>query len=160
MQMRFTAFSLRTGGKQTRSAAFSLVEVVISLAILGITFAGLVYGYAMSSGRAEWSAYSLAAQSLAMQGLEQARAARWAPQDWPPVDELGTTNLTQAEVLDLPAGGGAPVLATNYISITSVSSDPPLRQLRVDCVWMLKGSPSKHYGPFTNTVISFRAADK
>ncbi len=151
MSVRIRTKSIRTG--------FTLVEVVVSIAITALAFAGVVYGYIGTGQRAEWSAYSLAAQSLAMQGVEQARAAKWDPQAWPPVDELGTTNYTQVEQLDVPVAG-QPVLATNRISITTVSTSPPLRQLRADSVWMLISRPPGARGPFTNTVVTYRTCDQ
>ena len=54
-----------------RRTAFTLAEVVIALAILAILIQGIVFGYISSARRAEWSAHSLAAQSLACQGVEQ-----------------------------------------------------------------------------------------
>jgi len=142
-----------------QAAAFTLVEVVVAVAVIALTFAVVVYGYLRTADRAEWSAYSLAAQSLAMQGVEQARAAKWDPQAWPVVDELGATNLVQVEPLDVPVVR-EPVMATNYISVTTVSANPPLRQLRADCVWSLKGRPAGIAGPFTNTTITLRAPDQ
>src|SRR5690606_34562455 len=50
---------------RARLAAVTLVEVVLSLAIMGISFGAIIMGYVMSARRAEWSAYSLAANSLA-----------------------------------------------------------------------------------------------
>ena len=140
-------------------AGFTLTEVVVSIAITATSFAGVIYGYVGTSMRAEWSAYSLAAQSLAMEGVEQARSAKWDPQAWPPVDELGVTNYTQVDELDVPVSG-KPVLATNYISITTVSTVPPLRKLRADCVWMLTCRPEGASGPFTNTITTYRAVDQ
>ena len=142
-----------------QNSGFSLAEVVVSIAITATTFAGVIYGYVGTGVRAEWSAYSLAAQSLAMEGVEQARAAKWDPQAWPPVDELGVTNYTQVDQLDVPVSG-LPILATNYISISTVSTSPPLRKLRADCVWMLTSRPPTACGPFTNTVITYRAVDQ
>ena len=142
-----------------QNTGFSLAEVVVSIAITATSFAGIIYGYVGTGVRAEWSAYSLAAQSLAMEGVEQARAAKWDPQAWPPVDELGITNYTQVDQLDVPVSG-QPILATNYISITTVSTVPALRKLRADCVWMLTSRPQSACGPFTNTVITYRAVDQ
>ncbi len=142
-----------------RQSGFTLTEVVVALAIVALTFAAVIYGYLRTTDRAEWSAYSLAAQSLAMQGVEQARAAKWDPRAWPVVDELGTTNFVQVEALDVPVAG-EPVLATNYIRVTTVSVDPPLRELRADCVWMLRSRPAGIAGPFTNTAVTLRAADQ
>jgi type II secretory pathway pseudopilin PulG len=143
----------------SRKAGFTLAEVVISTAIILMTLGGVIYGYVKTTDRAEWSAYSLAAQSLALQGVEQTRAAKWDPQAWPPIDQLGTTNFVQVEQLDVPENG-SPVLATNYISVTLVSSNPPLKQLRADCVWELRHRPANSRGPFTNTAITLRAADQ
>jgi len=133
---------------------FTLAEVVISLAIVALVMGGVLTGYIMTATRAEWSAYSQAAHSVAMQGIEQARAAKWDPQAWPKVDDLGVTNYTQVEILDVPVAG-TPVYATNFIQVTEVSANPPLRQIRADCVW-----PFIKRGPFTNTVITLRAPDQ
>jgi hypothetical protein len=123
-----------------------------------LSFGEVIFGYVLTADRAQWSAYSLAAQSLALQGVEQARAAKWDPKAWPAIDELGVTNYTQVELLDVPISG-QPIQATNYISVTVVSQDPPLRQLRADCVWrLLNGQRSR--GPFTNTVVTLRTADQ
>lgn len=142
------------GGKRRRRSGFTLAEVVISMAILTIVIEGVIYGYVTSARRAEWSAHSLAAQSLALQGMEQARAAKWDPQAWPPVDELAPTNYTQAGTLDIPVSG-QPQYATNYISVAVVSANPPLRQIRADCVWEFMSR-----GLFTNTAITLRAPDQ
>ena len=53
-------------------------------------FAGVIYGYVFLTEQAAWSAYSLTAHSLAMQGVEQDRSAKWDPQAWSLVDELAT----------------------------------------------------------------------
>lgn len=147
-----------------RERGFTLVEVVVAVALITLTFAGVIYGYVRTADRAEWSSYSLAAQSLAMQGVEQARAAKWDSQAWPvvdelPVGELGVTNFMQVQELDVPVVG-EPVLATNYISVTTVSVNPPLRELRADCVWALKSRPAGITGPFTNTAVTLRTADQ
>ena len=59
------------------NAAFTLVEVVISVAILAMVMAGTIYGYVQINRNAEWNSMSYAAQSFALQGLEQVRAAKW-----------------------------------------------------------------------------------
>jgi prepilin-type N-terminal cleavage/methylation domain-containing protein len=140
--------------KQNTTSGFTLTEVVIAIVVLAIIIQGVIYGYIDSSRRAEWNGRSLAAQSLASQGVEQARAARWDPQAWPIVDELPPTNYVEVDTLDIPLAGPA-IYATNYISITTVSANPLLRQIRADCVWNFLGRRS-----FTNTVITFRAPDQ
>ena len=96
-------------------AAFSLIELVIAVGILVATIAGLIYGYLQANRVAEWSAMSLAAQSYAMQGAEQARAADWRPRDPVPLtgaatgygtmDELPPTNYSQEDFMDIPCKG-------------------------------------------------------
>lgn len=137
-------------------AGITLVEVVLSLAIMGISLGAIIMGYTMSARRAEWSAYSLAANSLAMQRLEQSRAAKWDLLTTPVIDELVSTNFpVQTSILDVPISGLNIAYATNYTQITSVSATPPLRMVRVDCVW-----PFKNQGLFTNTMITYRAPDQ
>jgi prepilin-type N-terminal cleavage/methylation domain-containing protein len=138
----------------TASRGFTLAEVVIAIAVLAIVVQGVIYGYIAATRRAEWSAHSLAAQSLASQGVEQARAAKWDPQAWPVVDELPPTNFVQADILDIPVMH-SPIYATNYISIRTASANPPLREIRADCVWGFFTGKT-----FTNTVVTLRAPDQ
>lgn len=139
----------------TRSA-FTLAEVLIALAILSITVAGIVAGYVYSAQRAEWSAFSLAAQSLAMQRVEQVRACKWDPLGWPPVDELVNSNFPPVvDVMDVPIAGTNILYATTYTQIGTVSTSPPLRVIRVDTVW-----PFQQRGVFTNTIVTYRAPDQ
>ncbi len=124
-----------------------------------VGFGGILMGYVLSTDRAEWSSYSLAAHSLALQDLEQARSAKWDPLAWPPVDELGTTNYTHMEVLDLPIAG-TPRYATCHVSVANVSINPPLREIRSSVVWSVPWRKGALCGPFTNSVITMRAADQ
>jgi Tfp pilus assembly protein PilV len=154
----YLVISGQAARQHQQTAGFTLAEVVVAIAVATLAFGGVIFGYVLTADRAQWSAYSLAAQSLALQGVEQARAAKWDPKAWPAVDELGVTNYTQVDMLDVPVSGRA-VQATNHISVSVVSQDPPLRQLRADCVWcMTNGRRSR--GPFTNTVITLRTADQ
>ena len=122
--------------------------------VLGLVVGGMFQGYVMATHMAEWNAHSLAAQSLAFQATESARAAKWDPQAWPKIDELGVTNFTQIDILDVPVRN-TPIYATNYVSVTWARQNPPIRQIQADCVWTL-GSR----GPFTNSVVTLRAADQ
>lgn len=137
----------------------TLVEVVISLSISCLIFAGVILGYVQTSDRAEWSSYSLAAQSLAMQAVEQARGGKWDPSAWPPVDEMQPTNYTTIETLDVPVAG-TPVLATNYVVIREVTTTPPLREMSAMCVWCMPGRKDGRRGPFTNSVVTLRSRDQ
>lgn len=147
------------GRRRENNSGFSLIEVVIALLISTTIFATVIYAYVGANDRSEWSAYSFAAQSLAQQSIEQVRTAQWVPQNWPPIDKLGVTNYTRVEVLDI-ALSGIPVLATNYVSVTTVTNSPEIRQLRSDCVWMFVSRYHGAAGPFTNTAVTFRAADQ
>ena len=134
----------------------SLVEACIALAVTAVAVGGSVNGYILTINRAEWSAYSLAAHSLAMQRMEQMRAAKWDTGASPPVDQIITANFGPvANVLDVPISGTNIVYATNYTTITTVSVNPPLKMVRVDCAW-----PFMQRGIFTNTLISYRAPDQ
>ncbi len=154
-----TGINTRAGRHRRDVSGFTLVEVVIAVLISTIIFATVVYAYVGANDRSEWSAYSFAAQSLAHQAIEQARTAKWDPQNWPAYDDLGVTNYTQVEILDVPLSG-PPVLATNYVSISTVTNSPEIRQLRADCVWVLVTRYHGAAGPFTNTAVTFRASDQ
>jgi type II secretory pathway pseudopilin PulG len=149
--------------------AFTLVEVMISLSVFALVSVGLIYGYVQSNRMAEWEATSLAAQSFASEGAEQARDANWRPRDTPvtngpgTMDELppgtniiGGTNL----VLDIPGGGqpNSTFYVTNIITVTTISNNnPPLRQIRSDAIWKFAATGTKLY---TNTTILLRAPDQ
>ena len=152
--MRITTKSGRR--REATSRAFSLVEVVLSMAIAAVAIGGMVYGYIMSAQRAEWSAYSLAAQSLAVQRSEQTRACKWDPSGFPPVDELVAANFpVVVDILDIPISGTNLVYATNWTTITTVSTTPALRMIQVDCVWKFMNR-----GVFTNTIVTYRGPDQ
>ena len=143
-----------TGAGRSAQTGFTLMEVVLSLTIMALVFHGILKAYTMAGQRAEWSAHSLAAQSLAMQQVEAMRAAKWDPQAWPIVDEGGLTNFRSTDILDVPVGR-LPYFATNVVAVTTVTVNPPLRQIRADCIWQFKPR-----GLFTNTVITLRAPDQ
>ena len=162
---------LRSGtiNKQGGTAGFTLADILVSLFALGLVTSGLIFGYVQINRMAEWSAMSLAAQSCASQGLEQARSAQWnfvgSDTNYGPGtgDELGYslaighTNYLSVNTMDVPTTG-APIFVTNYVTITSIfpNNNPPVRQIRSDCVWRfpLTGVLC------TNTAISLRAPDQ
>ena len=137
-------------------AGMTLVETAVSLGIAGILITAIVSGFIQAHRQSEWSAYSLAANSLAMQGVEQARAAKWDRLGYPPVDQVVTQNFPRRiEVLDIPIVRSNIVYATNRWFISSVSTNPPLRLVRVECSWRF---PNR--GVFTNSVATYRAPDQ
>jgi prepilin-type N-terminal cleavage/methylation domain-containing protein len=137
--------------------AFTLVEVVVSIMVVGIMLGGLISMYTQSAVRADWSACSLAGQMMALRGLEQTRAARWDPRASSPVDELLATNFpTVVDVLDLGPAGGAIAYATNTTTIQTLSTTPPLKAIRVQCTWYFPWRRTV----FTNTIFTYRAPDQ
>src|SRR4051812_29124387 len=73
------------------ASAFSLIETLVSLAIVGVVIGGLITGFVQAARQAESSSYVLAAQAMASEGLEQVRAAKWDPSV--PTDQVNSTNF-------------------------------------------------------------------
>jgi hypothetical protein len=97
----------------------------------------------------------LAAESLALQRIEQARSCKWDPEASPPLDQLVASNFPpEVNILDIPVSGTNIVYATNFTTITDISSEPPLKAVVVQCVWNFKGRRN-----YTNTVVTYRAPD-
>src|SRR3954464_6052267 len=111
--------------------AFTITEVIFSLAIIGLTAGGIINGYIQSARVTDWQAHSLAAHSLAMQRVEQCRAAKWGTRASPGVDQLVGANFPAVvEQMDLPTVSTNASYATIYTTISTVSADPPLRMMR------------------------------
>jgi len=169
---------IHPGKAPRRTVAYTLMEVLISFVTLTMAMAGLIYGYTQANRMAEFSAMSLAAQSYALQGLEQARSAKWNPWAYSTNTGAGTEDelapssshavMTQVDLLDIPIKGdpfstnaGSAFtnylfFATNYIWVTTVSVNPPVRQIRSDCIWRFARTGQG----YTNTVITMRASDQ
>lgn len=143
------------------ASGFTLAEVVISLAIAAMLFAGLISAYIQSSYRAEWTGYSLAAQSLAVQQLEQARSAAWDINTSPARNEITNVPTLTSAILDLPVTGTNVTWATNYSTILSVSitntAGASVYMVRVDTVWPFIWRGLTRY--YTNTVADMFAPD-
>jgi len=147
------------------AAGFTLPEVLVALTVFIMVSAGILNGYVQANRMAEWSALSLSAQSYAQQGAEQARSANWRPRDFPPTDEkpaptnyilCGANYIFDVPIKGNPANNNFPFFVTNYVSISNVSVNPALRQIRSDVVWTfyLTGMT------YTNTAILLRAPDQ
>jgi type II secretory pathway pseudopilin PulG len=168
MNMLAYGRQLVAGAPRAKCAAFTLIETVISVAILALVMSGIMYGYAQANRFAEWSSMSLAAQSYALQGLEQVRAAKWDLSANPVWDDIptptnssgqyvigGTTNFSQSDIMDIPVSG-APIYVTNYIKLIQVQTTPQYREVWSQCVWTFPRTGQL----FTNTVITYRGADR
>lgn len=158
----------KVAGRKTRAAlaAFTLVEVMIALGVFVLVTAGLINGYIQSNRIAEWNAMSLAAQSYAAQGVEQARAAAWsssATTTGPGTGNEMPTNITyfQTNVMQIPISGQN-FYVTNWISVSNLQNSTtipyPVRQIRADCYWQFPATNGGKW--FTNTVITERAPDQ
>jgi type II secretory pathway pseudopilin PulG len=136
----------------------TLAEVVVALAIAGMMIASLVGGYTYSTVSGEKARLSLAANTRALERLEDTHAAIWNVSGWPVVDQLVATNFPPKLVIIHRSGEGAAITyGTNYTTITQVSLAPQLRRIRVDCVWGFQSG--KFSGLFTNTVETLRGPD-
>ena len=156
--------------KRIAANAFTLVEVMIGFCIFGMVTSGMIYGYVQANRIAEWSSQSLAAMSYASQGMEQMRSAQWCAEEFSTGSGQGTTDVllmtnqpdgswgywtNQVDSLDIPTTG-APIYVTNYLYVTSISTNPPLRRIVSKVVWTFRLTGEL----FTNTIITLRAPDQ
>jgi hypothetical protein len=136
----------------------------MALAVLAVVMGSVILCYIQTCERAQWTGYALAAQGLAVQQLEQARAAAMDPNgtvcEMTNIAPNGTT--TTSATLDLPVPASTNyVWATNYVGIKVVTnSTAPLvtvYMVRVDTVWPLSRNGQVQY--FSNTAACYYAED-
>lgn len=133
-----------------------LIEVIMSVAISSLSVGGILQGYIMSSQRVEWLACSQAANSMAAQRIEQVRAAKWDLLAYPAIDEVVSTNFPSAVApFDMPSVGNNQVYGTNVVTITTVSVNPPMKMISVECTWR-----AFNRGLFTNVITVYRSPDQ
>ena len=126
--------------------------------IMMILFGAIITTYIQGAYRAEWSGYSLAAQSAAIQQLEAAKAAVWDPQQTPVMDQISQLTNVTSVLLDLPTTGTNTVYATNYPTVTLIKNATYSNYLvRIDTVWPFRWKSQTTY--FTNTVACYYAPD-
>ncbi len=105
------------------------MEVLIALIIVVMVFGAIISGYLSTAIRGEWTGYSLAAQSLGLQTIEQARSASWdiamgknqitnltlISRSW----NASTLTLTgyKTNILDVPWKGTNAIFVTNYVTV-------------------------------------------
>jgi type II secretory pathway pseudopilin PulG len=134
----------------------TLIEVVVAMGISTVAVAAIITGYIFTVTSAEKSSLSLAASAMASERVEEVRSAQWDTSSFPPIDQLVSTNFPdQVVTLDLSGSGQGVTYATNLTQISQISASPPLRRIRVDCVWAFKGGQL-----ITNTVETCRAPDE
>ena len=152
---------------------FTLVEVLVSLGIVTVLFGGILSAYIQTSRQAEWAGYSLAAQSLGILQIEQARSGVW---DYSiSKNELTNLNLFSwtynattktgtgysTSVLDLPVSGTNIVVATNFVTVMMLNvsglSNVQVQMVKVETVWPFQTLHGKRY--FTNRTASYFGPD-
>jgi hypothetical protein len=156
-------------------AGYSLIEVVLASGIIALVYGMIINCYIQCGLRAQWAGYSLAAQSLANQQIEQARSAVWDPA----MSQNEVTNLNllsrsynsstrtwsgyTTNILDVPYSKTNYTIVTNYISIQLINCDnstvPPVQvqMIRVDTVWPFRYRRGNLY--FTNSAATLLAPD-
>jgi prepilin-type N-terminal cleavage/methylation domain-containing protein len=141
--------------RRLASRGMTLVEVIIALLISAVAVGCMVSGYVFSVNSAERSGLSMAATARAAERLEETRSARWDILSFPVIDELVATNFSKTVVkLDLSGSGSGITYATNITTIYQAATEPPLKGIRVDCIWTFRGTQV-----FTNSVETIRAPD-
>jgi prepilin-type N-terminal cleavage/methylation domain-containing protein len=155
------------------SGGFTLIEVVVSLAIVTVLFGGILTAYINATRQAEWAGYSLAAQTTGIQQIEQARSAVWdysiGKNELTNLNLLarsynaGTKVLTgyTTNVLDLPVSGGNAILVTNFVTVKMLSltgvPNVQVQMVRVDTVWPFCSLRGQRL--FTNSTASYFGPD-
>jgi len=135
-------------------SGISLLETVIAMTIATLVLSGLITGFVQSARQAEISAYTLAAQAQASQGLEQVRAAKWDLSGSSPVDQL-TNFANVVQPLDIPSSSSRPIYGTNITTISIISSNPWLKMIQFDCVCTFLDCRL-----FSNSIYSYRSPDQ
>ena len=142
---------------KTRSvSAFTLVETLISVLIMGLVFAGTLVAYTRAAERAEWSGYSLAAQAQCTRVMEQFHSVLWDTQVAPNHDDTTNIPSPQITVLDIPMKATNAVWVTNASSVVTITNSGPsyYKMITVQTTWPWKGKT------FTNTLVTYRAPDQ
>ena len=145
-----------------RTAAFTLVEVVICTFIIMLVFGAIIGGHIQTSYRAEWTGLSLAAQAAGVQQLESAKSAIWDTQQTPVQDEINKLPRVTSILLDLPVTGTNTVYATNTVTVTLLQNvvngtSYSNYLVQVDTVWPFRWKNQTVY--YTNTIAAYYAPD-
>lgn len=133
----------------------TLVEVVVALAITGLMVAGIVTGYIFCTTSTVKDSLYMAANARAMERLEETRSAIWAPYRAVPDDLVATNFPDKVVTLDLSGSDSETTSATLKTDISQISLSPPIRRIRVDCIWQFRGVEL-----ITNTIETIRASDQ
>jgi prepilin-type N-terminal cleavage/methylation domain-containing protein len=142
--------------QRRHQAGMTLVEVTVAMAIAGLAIGGIINGYNYCTTSSQKAALFLAANARAMERIEETRSAKWDTASSPVVDAVTSANFTNKLIsLDISGTGGVILPATVQTTITPVSVNPPLKRIRVDCIWQYRGVQW-----VTNTIETYRAPDQ
>ena len=167
-----------SNGRKARRAGeallgFTLVEVVVSVAIIALLFGGVLTAYVQTNRQAEWAGYSLAAQAIGIHQVEQARSAVWDSSI--AKNELTNLNLLNwsysattkqgqgytTRVLDIPISGSNVISATNFVTVKMMSvtgyTNVQVQMLLVDTVWPFPTSTGVRL--YTNRTATYFGPD-
>jgi len=154
-------------------SGFTLVEVVVALAVVALLFGGMLASYIQTSRQAEWAGYSLAAQAIGIRQIEQARSAVWdcsigkneltnlnlLAWTYNPATKVGTGYATN--ILDLPVSGTSIVVATNFVTVKMLNlagfTNAQVQMVTVDTVWPFLTSSGTRL--FTNRTATYFGPD-
>ncbi len=144
--------------------------------IVVVVYGAILVCYIQTGLRAQWSGYSLAAQSLSMEQIQQARAAVWDPA-LTNKNEITNLNLTSwsytssnqtwtgfaTNILDVPYASTNFIVATNFVSVQLINlnntTNPFIQvvMIRCDTVWPFQYRAGNLF--FTNTACTLMAPD-
>jgi len=170
---RWTPATNRPNRGGRREAGLTFWDVLISLVIVAMVFGSIINGYLVGAKKAQWSGYSLAAQSLALHAVEQARSATWDGNLNVQITNMTLQNKTftnttastwqmtgyTTNIMDIPWQG------TNYVTIQTLFANGitnpwvQLQMITVSTVWPFNGWGNFSVQCYTNTVITYLAPD-
>jgi prepilin-type N-terminal cleavage/methylation domain-containing protein len=165
--------SAQTGTPAGARRGFTLVEVVVAVAIIALVFGGMIAAYIQAGQQAEWAGYSLAAQAIGTHQIEQARSAVWdysiSKNELTNLNLLSWTYNTSTKVgtgyatniLDLPISGTNVVVVTNYVTVKMLNltgfTNAQVQMVMVDTVWpFVRRGASRYY---TNRTATYFGPD-
>jgi hypothetical protein len=146
---------------------------MVALGIVTLLFSGILTAYIQSSRQAEWTGYSLAAQAIGVEQIEQARSGVWdlsiskneltnlnlLSWTYNAATKVGTGYTTN--VLDLPVSGTNTVMATNFVTVKMLNltglSNVLVQMVTVDTVWPLTTRSGTRL--FTNRTATYYGPD-
>jgi prepilin-type N-terminal cleavage/methylation domain-containing protein len=172
-ELKLKLAGARNSTKARTFRGFTLVEIVVALAIITLLFSGILTAYVQSSRSAEWAGYSLAAQAISIQQIEQARSGVW---DYS-INKNELTNLNllawsynattrvgigyTTNVLDLPVSGTNIVVVTNFVTVKTLNltgfTNVQVQMVAVDTVWPFFTRSGTRL--FTNRTASYFGPD-